>query len=121
MAQTNYDISLTQGDTFTVNFTLKDSVGSPVDLAGATADSYIKLKLSTFTPYAEFVIDNTNFATGVITLSLASSVTEGFPVTKDDESNILFWDLQITFPDLTVKTIVGGTITVLAQVTDLVA
>lgn len=118
MAQSTYDISFTQGDSFIVTFTLKDSGGTPVSLATATITSQIKTKQSaTAAALASFTVDATNAATGIIILTLPAATTSTFAVTKDDGSNVLYYDVQVTWPSTAVQTVVGGTITVLAQVT----
>lgn len=121
MSQSTYDISFTQGDTYSVTLNMKDSSSQPIDLSSCSFRAFIKQKLTALAPVAEFAIDDNDANNGTLVLSLANTITETLAVTKEDETNIYFWDLQINYVDQSVKTPIGGTLTVLAQVTDLVS
>jgi hypothetical protein len=117
MAINSYDIEITQGDDYQIIFDFKDSDGVAIDMTGATAEAQIKLVPSSDVIVASFTLDVSNLATGRIIMSLPDETTTTMKVTKDDASNIYYYDLQVTYSGDIVKTEVGGTITILPQVT----
>lgn len=115
--QVNFDVY--KGDTFTWWFRLRDrlSSGAPgdyMDLTGATAKAQIRASEDAGTVLAEFTCtigDQSNSATkGKVTLSLTSTQT-----TALTSSGV--WDVQLTWPDDTVKTYFKGNANLVKEVT----
>lgn len=108
-----YDLSLYRGDTAALRFVLWEDTGHtvPYDISTATAASEIRDKSGgavitalTCTVTAPNIID--------VVLDAAASpsvVAKGV------------WDLQLTWPDGTVRTVIAGNVTTTADVTDSVA
>lgn len=112
-----YDLRLYRGDSYSWSFVLweDDAFTVPVDLAGATAAAELRNK-----PGGE----------SIIVLSCAVVSTPSPPRTNtvavdlaaalwDDAPGLLAgaWDLEITYPDGSVRTVVSGKVTVTADVT----
>lgn len=108
-----FDLTLYRGDTAKMRFVLwQDTAHTiPYDISTATAKSEIRDK-SAGTTVVE--MDCTVTAPNIIdvVLDAASSATV---LTKG------VWDLQLTWPDNTVRTVVAGGVTTTADVTDSVA
>lgn len=104
--------TLTRGDTLTRLWRLKDSAGVAIDLTGATArlqlrDSRMNKIAEASTATDEIVI---NGAAGVITLTIAASITREFQVGRYK------FDLEVTDSNGNVKTYESGVLSVLADV-----
>lgn len=119
MAKATYDITLTQGDTFSLPITMADDQDPPqaIDLTSTTITADIKQNPKSAGALESFTVTKTNAAQGEFTLSLSAAETAAFPVTKDDSSNILYYDVEYTYSPTNIQTEFGGTITVLRQIT----
>src|SRR5690349_1011493 len=115
MANTTYDITITHGDSYSLPITFADSDSNPIDLSSSTFRAMIRQKY-TSAVLTSFSIDTTNAATGVIVLSLTPDQTSALPVTKDDASNVLHYDLEVTYAVDNVQTEIGGTLTLSPEV-----
>ena len=99
-----------RGDSYQWKLTLWTDAAAtaPLDLAGAIAKAEIRLKPgSPVLATLECVVTQPNKVD--VRLDAAQSTTlNGKAV----------WDLQLTFPDLSVKTVVAGPVTITSDVTD---
>ena len=99
-----------RGDSYQWTFTLwKDEAGTnPYNLTGAVAKAEIRLA-----PGSPVL------AALVCTVTQPNTIDVKLPATISSTlTGQSRWDLQLTFPDSTVKTVVAGTVTVTADVTD---
>ena|SRR3982751_4656398 len=102
-------ISFYQGDDFLLDVAVTDpDAGTPIDVSAMTPKAQIRSSPSDATVLAEFAIDATDAATGLLHLSLASTVTTNLP----DGG---MWDLQLATPK--VSTIAAGNVSCTRQVT----
>jgi hypothetical protein len=108
-----FDLVLYRGDTYAWQFRIWSDAAQtvPVDLTGAVAKSEIRDK-----PAGTVILDLEAVITlpNSIELSLDAADWTTLPAAG-------VWDLQLTFPDGTVRTPVGGKVTTYPDVTDSVA
>jgi hypothetical protein len=105
-----YDLTIYQGDTFSLRITLVDkATGDPVDLTGYDPLSQIRAKSHDRDALATFDAE-VDPAAGVITLKLASADSTALPPGRQ------VWDVQTTDPDGNVRTWLAGKATVTGQV-----
>jgi len=116
------NLTLYQGDTYSFTFRLRDlspqgDPGNYVDLTGVTAKAQIRQSETTSAVAAEFTatIPDQTVAedTGRVVLSLTPAETAALNLTN----NAGVWDVQLTFPDGTIKTYLRGAIRVIREVT----
>ena len=105
----NHNLVIYKGDYVELLVTIRDSVGIPVNLVGATPRAVLKSDYSDRLPI-EFAATLTEFA-GEVLLSLTSSQT----ATLLPGSYI--WDFQVTFSPLRTRTYIAGDVTVYDDVT----
>jgi len=105
-----YDLALYRGDTYRWTFRLWADAGKtqPVDLTGATVSSEIRDRTGG-TMIA--VIGCTLGGPGEILAELDPAAFATIPATG-------VWDLQVTFPDGTVRSMLAGKVTTTGDVTD---
>lgn len=104
------NISIYKGDSFAFQFTLKDPVSEePVDLTGTTVKAQIRATEDSATVMAEFVTSHDDDG-GTVTISLTPVLTTALTTSG-------VWDVQLTFPDTTVRTYLRGTATLVKEVT----
>lgn len=103
-----------QGDTFELIFQLKEKgTGLPVDLTGCVPKSEIRLTPADAAVKLTFTSALIAPATdGKVRLSLTAAQVAGLV-----PSESLVWDVQLTWPDGSIKTYLNGTIAVLPEVT----
>lgn len=77
---TGYNINPVQGDTFALNFTVKDTNSVPINLSGYAISGVIKSQWSETNVLAQFTVDITNTGQGQVRLSLPASITSNIPV-----------------------------------------
>lgn len=113
MLPVSKNITVYQGDTFDLVFRLRnpdtsEGPGSYIDLTGCTAKAQVRSTEIDPTVLAEFTptVDGVN---GQVSLRLSSTQTAGLAAGV--------WDVQLTFPDGTIKTYLKGTVTVVKEVT----
>lgn len=110
MAPANYDLALYHGDTYTWRYRLwqDEAKTQPIDLTGATVAAEIRdkpggLKVMTL----NCVITQPN----IVDVDLPKSAWVDAPPKGS-------WDLEVTFPDGTVRTAVAGKVSVTQDVTN---
>lgn len=106
----NYDLVLYRGDYFSMNITVKDNAGTPINLTGYTAKSQIRTSYDAVSAYDATctITDPTN---GKVSITFPSSVMT--TVTPGD----YIWDFQVTQPDGNVRTFLAGDVKVYGEVT----
>lgn len=97
--QKNGVISFIRGDDIRIPMTLS-SGGVPTNLTGYSFRAQIRTKPNGYV-VLDFDVDTSDLATGTIVLGADHSVTELIRATEG------FWDLEMTYPDGTVNTIIG--------------
>ena len=106
----NSDLVVYKGDYVEILLTLKDSVGAPIDLTGATPRAQLKSDYSDRQP-KEFNCTVTDALAGKVRVFLSSAVTsELLP-------GSFIWDFQITSADGNTRTYLAGDVTVYNEVT----
>lgn len=108
-----FNLDLYRGDSYAWRFTLFEDAFStvPVDLATATVKAEIRNASAgtTIVPLTA-VITQPN----IVDVSLTAIQSAALPAKG-------VWDLQLTFADLSVRTVVAGSVAVTGDVTDSVA
>ena len=106
-------VRLIRGDTWRRSWIIKDKVGQPIDLTGASARLQVRGKWNTVLAYAR--MDNGMITVdplqGRIDMVVPASITKDFPVASHR------FDLELTFADGTVWTIEQSTLYVIEDVT----
>lgn len=104
-------LDLYRGDTAKWQFRLFDdeSKTEPTDLTGVQAEAQIRDR-----PAGPKITDMACVVTlpNIIDVTLTAEQSKALPITKG------FWDLQLTYPDATVHTIVAGAVVVTPDITD---
>lgn len=108
------NISIYEGDSFFIKIRLRqrDQSGAPgpyVDLTDSFVKAQIRPDVNSSTVSADFSTEHNGIG-GEITLSLSPTQTAALPPAGR-------WDMQVTFPDNTVKTYVRGSVEVQQEVT----
>lgn len=105
-----YSVSLYRGDSWGITVKPVNSGGTPIDLTGWTAAAQVRAKP-----------DSTDV---LVTMETVVTPASGITVTMTPEdtatlSGSVVWDLQTTDTSGTVRTLVGGTFTMVLDVTRL--
>lgn len=106
---TNYDMTWRQGDDVSYQLTLKDSVGSAINLTGYTVRSQIRIRADASASIA-FAVAYTR-ASGIATLSLTSATTAAMG------AGTYLYDVELVDPSGKVKGIMGGSVAVTEEIT----
>lgn len=117
-----FNIEAYQGDTIVFTVTLRQETDSatwadpntpeyePVDLTGATFEAQVRPRPGASSLWATFTIEAVDLPQGQVRLVLPA----------DESANIrrnAQWDLEVTFPDGTVRTLLYGAVMLTKQVT----
>lgn len=118
MAAGVLDLYIEQGATFTRTITLESAPATPIDLTGYTARGKIKTGATATTSVADFVCTISAPLTGVIIVSLTSTITAGIPTTGDKYSSLAkyYYDIEIESGGVVTR-ILNGQVTVSPEVT----
>lgn len=68
-----YNITVSASDDFSETFTVQDSSGSAINLTGETWAASIKRKSTDLTALVSFTVDDTDFASGEVTVTLTDT------------------------------------------------
>lgn len=119
MAKGTLNLTIVQGDSFELPATITDNQTVPVaiDLSTTTITSDIKRNPKSSTADVSFTVTKTDAPAGEFTLSLSAVQTASLVATKDDESNIYYYDVEFDYGGGNIKTEFGGTVTIVQQVT----
>jgi len=105
-----YPLAVRIGDTETVNVTLQQSDGTPVDITGRTYAAQIRATADATTTIATFTCAITNAAAGQFACTLPATTTAALSIGTG------VWDLQETSGD-TKTTILAGPVRIDYDVT----
>jgi hypothetical protein len=98
-----------RSDDFSINVTVKDDTGNPVDVGGTWA-AQVRPSAESTTVLGAFTIDGTNAASGQLVLDLDTTT---FP----DTFSLAVWDLQWTDSGGIVMTLLAGSFKLVPDVT----
>ncbi len=87
-----YDLSIYQGQTFSLSLTLRDINGTPINLGTNLISGYLKTRYSDSAILADLNAQVANAASGIVTLGMSASVTAALPV------NYSFYDVEMLNP-----------------------
>lgn len=108
-----YNMVFYQGDDFSMTFRLKNKgTGTPVNITGCVPKADMKLAITDATVKMSFTAVLLDPLDGTVTLSLSGAQTASLAA-----GQAMVYDCQLKWLDNTVKTYLGGTITVLPEVT----
>tara|TARA_R110000851_G_scaffold171292_1_gene317585 strand:+ start:1032 stop:1382 length:351 start_codon:yes stop_codon:yes gene_type:complete len=111
MAATTYNITIEQGITFEIQFTLRDNASIPINLTGYTFQSAI-VESTNGDSMGSFTFTTVDAAAGVFKMSMATTVTSQIP-----ESSTLIWDLIAQDSNNVVKRYLEGSVNVIDTAT----
>ena len=106
----NYPLEIRIGDTETVELTLQDADGAPINIAGRTYAAQIRATADDASPLATFTCAITDAATGTMTATLSAATTAAL------SPGLGVWDLQETNGTV-VTTLLGGPVQIVRDVT----
>lgn len=107
------NLSEVQGDDWSITLNFIDDSGYAIDLSMSTYISNVRRGKSRKSPIvAQFDIDNSNAATGVLIMELSHTQTDAF------EAKTYYYDLQGTDYYGRKTTILGGKITIQNDLSD---
>jgi hypothetical protein len=106
-----YDLTVYRGDTYTWDFRLWNDVGKtqPTDLTGIMVKAEIRDR-----PAGSLIVPLT------LTVILPNTIHASLDAPHSSQLPVPtgVWDLQLTYPDTSVLTVLGGNVAVTADVTD---
>lgn len=107
-----YDLSIFQGQTFSLSLTLRDINGTPINLAGYAISGYLKTKYSDSGKLTNLNVIISDAVNGVVTLNIPATGTEALPV------NYAFYDIEmLNSGDGSVTKVLAGKASVFPEVT----
>jgi hypothetical protein len=113
MSAASRDISIEQGADFNWELTLEDATPEPLDLTGCSLSGMIRAGGPRGKKMVDFTLTLNNPATdGKINVFIPGAETAAM-IVDDDHS----YDIFLTYPDLSVRRVVAGAVTVLARTT----
>jgi hypothetical protein len=109
----NFPLTIYRSDTARWSFTLWSDAAKtiPTDLTGATAAAHIQQANTSLKP--PVVLTCTIAPPNTINMILVSDVTVGTPARGHQGR----WDMQVTFPNGEVQTVLAGTVDIVGDVT----
>lgn len=96
-----YPLAVRIGDTETVNVTLQNSDGTPVNISGRTYAAQIRATADATTTIATFTCGITNAAAGQFACTLSATTTGALAI------GVGVWDLQETAGDVKTTILAG--------------
>jgi len=109
MSAGTYNIKIDQGSDFSLQLTVQED-GSAKNLTGFSARAQLRPTIDSSTLTATFTCTITNASNGILTMSLANTVTDDIDVGQ------YFYDLEL-FTGTTSQRLIQGTATVAGEVT----
>jgi hypothetical protein len=107
-----YDLQIYKGQTFSLSLTLRDTNGTPLNLAGQLISGYLKTKYSDSGVLTNLNVTIADAANGIVTLGIAATGTAVLPV------NYAFYDVELLNPiDQSVNKVLGGKALIYPEVT----
>lgn len=78
----SYDFEIYQGSTFSLNLTLNDSAGNPIDLTNHAVSGFLKFRYSDTNKLADLNASKVQpYESGFINLTIPASGTAALPIT----------------------------------------
>ena len=117
MGSNMHNFSLNQGSDYAIPLRLQDSAGTPINLAGYSAQMQIRRTagacqtIDDLSSEGEAPRIKIDAKTGKITLNFSHEITEKWP------SGSMVYDIEITSPSGQITRILQGSISVSAEVT----
>jgi hypothetical protein len=107
-----YDLAIYQGQTFSLSLTLRDTNGTPINLAGYAISGFLKTKYGDSGKLTDLNVAVTDAVSGVVTLGIPSSSTARLPV------NYAFYDIEmLNSGDGTVTKVLAGKASIYPEAT----
>ena len=110
MSAINIDLTLEQGVDYSVDFTIRNTDGTPLNLTGYASSCYMRKTYGSTVAYP-FNVSFINRLTGDIAISMASSVTSGI------SGGRYVYDIVLTDPNSVKSRVIQGNILVSPGVT----
>jgi hypothetical protein len=109
-----YNLKIYQGDTFSLEMRIKNDDGTDIDLTGVHA----RMQIRKFAHAVDSLISLDSAGAGGITID-GSAVKVQIPaaVTAAFAAQSAVYDLELINPDLTVKTLIAGQVSITKEVT----
>lgn len=118
MAAGTYNTTIDKGATFSLTVTYKDAAGDPVNLTGWTARMQIRETPSSASTLLTstggsptIAISNTNFATGVISITISAANTANIAVP------VAYYDIEVESGAGLVRRVLQGRLAISPEVT----
>lgn len=111
MAPANLPLNIRIGDTETISVAIKDSTGAAVNITGRTYAAQIRTTTDAATALATFSCSIVSGAAGTLTATLSATTTAALT------AGLAVWDLQETRDSTIVTTLLGGSVTIVQDVT----
>ena len=109
-------LGFVHGDDVTFPVEMTDDVGDPIDLTGALIKSDVRKEYGT-TVLVSFVINYTDVINGKFELYMSNTDTSILPQNLKGRINSFVFDVEVTFVDTSVDTIITGYLKVTNEVT----
>jgi len=108
----SFDLSIIQGQTFTLSVTVRDINGVPIDLSGYNISGYLKTRYSDTGKLTDLNATIANGPSGIVTLSIPATGTAALPI------NYAFYDVEMMNPgDGTITKVLAGKASVFPEIT----
>jgi hypothetical protein len=106
-----YDIKIYQGDTFRFTLVLKDALDELVNLTGYTGKAQFRASIGS-SLVQELSVTFPTPANGEVVISLTAAQTNNIP------GGSYKWDLELTDASSNVRTLIGGIVEVIEDITE---
>jgi hypothetical protein len=108
----SYDLSIYQGQTFSLSITVRDNSGVPINLNGYAISGYLKTKYSDTVKLANLNVTISNAISGIVTLGIPATGTATLPI------NYAFYDIEmLNSGDGSVTKVLAGKASIFPEVT----
>jgi hypothetical protein len=107
-----FDLSIIQGQTFTLSLTIRDINGTPINLGGFAISGYLKTKFSDTGKLANLNVTIADAVNGVVNIYIPATGTAALPI------NYAFYDIEmLNSGDNSVTKVLAGKASVYPEVT----
>lgn len=121
MAAVVFNWEVEQGATSTLIIRYKDADNNPVPLVGYAGRGQARLKLSDPTPLCDFVVNISDPAQGVITVSLPADALAGYTFRAKSHNDLItaVYDVEVFTPAGLTHRVINGSLIISPEVTKL--
>ena len=106
-----YDLSINQGETFSLSLTVRDANGVPINLAGNLVSGFLKTRYGDSSILTNLNVQIANAASGIVSLGIPASGTSVLPV------NFAFYDVEMLNTETSqVTKLLGGKASIYPEV-----